>query len=101
VLQSAVERLASVTRTLLAERDAELRLANANAYLEAAGHVVIAWLWLDQLLVAAERDSSDFAAGKRQAARFFFAHELPRVMPLLELLEARDRTVLDMHDDWF
>ena len=100
-LQSAVERLASVTRTLLAERDAELRLANANAYLEAAGHVVIAWLWLDQLLVAAERDSSDFAAGKRQAARFFFAHELPRVMPLLELLEARDRTVLDMHDDWF
>jgi len=43
----------------------------------------------------------DFAAGKRQAARFFFAHELPRVMPLLELLEARDRTVLDMHDDWF
>jgi len=43
----------------------------------------------------------DFAAGKRQAARFFFAHELPRVVPLLELLEARDRTVLDMHDDLF
>ena len=31
-------------------------LANASAYMEAFGHVVIAWMWLRQALVAARKD---------------------------------------------
>jgi alkylation response protein AidB-like acyl-CoA dehydrogenase len=95
-----VDRLASVTHKLVSEPDVELRLANASAYLEAAGHVVVAWLWLDQLAAVA-RQSGDFYDGKRQAARFFFRHELPRVGPQLDLLGALDATVLEMRDDWF
>jgi butyryl-CoA dehydrogenase len=99
-LDAAVGRLASVTGRLLEEPDPEVRLANATIYLEAAGHVVIAWLWLDQLGAVSE-NRGDFYEGKRQSVRFFYAHELPRVHAQLDLLDALDRTALDMHEDWF
>jgi alkylation response protein AidB-like acyl-CoA dehydrogenase len=52
---------------------------NATPFLRAFGHVVVAWLWLDQALVAA-RDSADpFLAGKLRACRFFYECELPKV----------------------
>ena len=47
-----------------------MTLANSTAYLEAAGHVVVAWIWLQQALAAGDRDG-EFYAGKRQAARWF------------------------------
>ena len=60
-------------------------LANASIYLEAVGHIVIAWLWLEQLL-AAEAGSGVFYEGKRHACRFFFRHELPRTEAQFALL---------------
>jgi alkylation response protein AidB-like acyl-CoA dehydrogenase len=99
-LRGVVDRFDSVTRRLLSEPRPEVRLANSSAYLEAAGHIVVAWLLLDQL-DAAERGIGDFYDGKRQAARFFFSYELPRVDAQLDLLDALDRTVLDMRDEWF
>ena len=50
--------------------------------------------------MAGQRDEA-FYAGKRQAARFFFRRELPRVDPTLDLLDGLDRTTLDMRDEWF
>ena len=60
--------------------DVEAALANSVIYLEAFGHVVVAWIWLEQLLAANGR-SGDFYDGKRQAARYFFRYELPRTAP--------------------
>ena len=99
-LDNAVTRLATVTRRLLEERDPEVRLANAALYLEATGHIVVAWLWLDQLN-AVPKTPREFYDGKHQTARFFYAYELPRVHAQLEILEALDRTALDMHENWF
>ena len=99
-LQAAVERVVEVTAAVWAPRDAEGALANATAYLEATGHVVVAWMWLEQRLAAGEREDP-FYAGKRQAARWFFRHELPRVGPQLDVVAAGDRTALDMADAWF
>jgi butyryl-CoA dehydrogenase len=99
-LNAVVNRLSRVTRRLLSEPDIELRLANASVYLEATGHVVVAWMWLEQFEVA-ERGSGDFYEGKRQAARFFFKHELPRVTAQLDLMASLDRTVLEMRDECF
>ena len=48
--------------------DADVALANASVYLEAVGHVVVAWIWLEQLL-AATASTGDFYDGKRAAAR--------------------------------
>ena len=80
--------------------DIELALANATTYLDVAGHLVVAWLWLEQLLVASANEGA-FYDGKRQAARFFFRYELPRTGPQLDLLGALDRTTLAMQDAWF
>ena len=99
-LRLALERLAQVTGKLWESRDPESALANATVYLEAAGHIVIAWSWLEQFL-AAEGKDGDFYEGKRQAARYFFRFELPKTEPQLELLASLDRTTLEMQDSWF
>ncbi len=75
-------------------------LANASVYLEAFGHAVVAWIWLEQAC-AAHGKSGAFYDGKRQAARYFFRYELPRIGPQLDLLASLDATTLDMRDDWY
>ena len=75
-------------------------MANSVIYLEAVGHTVIAWMWLEQFTAAGENEGN-FYEGKRQAARYFFSYELPRTGPQLDLLEALDRTTVDMRPEWF
>jgi butyryl-CoA dehydrogenase len=96
-VDAALARLVSVTGTLWGTGDPALALANASAYLDAAGHTVVGWLWLEQAL-ATRDETSDFHEGKRAAARFFQRWELPRVHTWLDLLESLDRTVLDTPD---
>ena len=62
--------------------------------------MVLAWVWLEQLL-AADGRTGDFYDGKRQAGRFFFRWELPRTGPQLDLLESLDTTTLDAQPAWF
>ncbi len=57
-------------------------------------------MWLEQFLAAGDAHDA-FYEGKRQAARFFFRYELPRTGPLLDLVGERDRTALEMRDDWY
>ncbi|HPA88866.1 MAG TPA: acyl-CoA dehydrogenase [Quisquiliibacterium sp.] len=91
--------------------DVDRTLANASVFLEAFGHHVVAWLWLEQAIAAARaRDALPpqaadaeraFYDGKLQAARFFLRWELPRIGPMLDLLDSIDTTTLDMRDAWF
>jgi alkylation response protein AidB-like acyl-CoA dehydrogenase len=99
-LQLRMRRLADVTRTLWQAGDLQLTLANATVYLEAFGHIAIAWIWLEQALVA-ESSRSDFHKGKLSAARYFFHWELPKVDAQLDLLASLDSTTLDMQDACF
>jgi alkylation response protein AidB-like acyl-CoA dehydrogenase len=99
-LKTAWQRVTAVTASMFASGDVEAALANSVVYLEAFGHVVIAWMWLEQLR-AAHGHGGDFYDGKRQAARYFFNYELPKIAPQLDLLERLDRTTLDMRDAWF
>ncbi len=85
---------------MFASGDIDAALANSVVYLEAFGHIVIAWIWLEQLL-AADGKTGDFYDGKRQAGRYFFRYELPKTGPQLDLLHSLDRTTLEMHDAWF
>jgi butyryl-CoA dehydrogenase len=101
-----VARLIEVTTALagVGASDPEAFLADATEYLEAAGHIVIAWIWLEQVLALggrADDDSDAFAAGKLRAATYFLQRELPVVDAKFDLLAAGDRTTLDMRDDWF
>ncbi|MDT0274758.1 acyl-CoA dehydrogenase [Blastococcus goldschmidtiae] len=97
-LDAAVARLVAVTATLWGTGDPDLALANSHVYLEAAGHVVVAWLWLDQAL-ATGGGTGAFYDGKRAAARYFWRWELPRTGAQFDLLGSLDRTVLDTPAD--
>ena len=99
-LDTSWQRLVEVTMSMFASGDVEAAMANSAAYLEAFGHIVIAWMWLEQFL-ATDGHGGDFYDGKRQAARYFFRYELPRTTPQLQLLEALDRTTLEMRPGWF
>ncbi|MGE2715873.1 acyl-CoA dehydrogenase [Mycolicibacterium litorale] len=99
-LDAQWQRLVTVTTAMFASGDIEAAMANSVVYLEAFGHVMIAWMWLEQV-VAADGRSGDFYEGKRQAAQFFYRYELPKVGPQLDLLESLDRTTLEMRSSWF
>jgi hypothetical protein len=99
-LDQAVASLVATTRRLQAVPEPVRRLANASTYLEAFGHVVAAWIWLEQALVAGEAPGA-FYDGKRQACRWFFRSELPRTTAQFELLDRVDDTTLAMHDEWY
>jgi butyryl-CoA dehydrogenase len=99
-LHEAVQRLVDVTETLWAAGDIATTLANSTVYLEAAGHVVVAWMWLEQL-IAANDHHGDFYDGKRAAAQYFYAFELPKVGPQFDLLASLDRTTVDAQPSWF
>ncbi|GAS99773.1 acyl-CoA dehydrogenase [Mycolicibacterium canariasense] len=99
-LDAAWQRLVEVTGGMFASGDIEAAMANSAIYLEAFGHIVIAWIWLEQFL-AADGKHGDFYDGKRQAAQYFYRYELPKTAPQLDLLASLDRTTLDMRDEWF
>ncbi|WP_277401408.1 acyl-CoA dehydrogenase [Streptomyces marispadix] len=99
-LQESWDRVAKVTARVWGTGDPAKALANATVYLEAVGHVVVAWIWLGQFLATAGHDDA-FHRGKRQAARYFFRHELPRTGPQFDLLDSLDETTLQMDPDWF
>jgi butyryl-CoA dehydrogenase len=99
-LAAALQALGAATRAAWSTGVPEEALANATPYLQAFGHTVLAWLWLDVALACAARDD-DFAAGKRAAMRYFFAHELPKTGPWLAVVAAREATCRNMRDEWY
>jgi alkylation response protein AidB-like acyl-CoA dehydrogenase len=86
----------SVISTIETLRACEGRSAfdNATPFLWAFGHVVVAWLWLDQAVAAVAPVQSapadrDFVDGKLLACRYFFECELPKVDGLLTFVASR------------
>ena len=107
-LRQSADLLEQTTQQAWSAGTPESVLANATAYLEGAGHVVMGWIWLDLALAAVATPADSPAApatahrrGLLQAARYFFAHELPRVPVWLAPVALRNPVVLEMCDDWF
>jgi alkylation response protein AidB-like acyl-CoA dehydrogenase len=94
-------RLGKATKGAWATGVPEEALANATPYLQAFGHTVLAWIWLDVAVCAARATDSDAARGALQAARYFFHYELPKVPAWLGVVETRDDTCRLMQDAWF
>ena len=75
-------------------------LANAVPYLQAFGHTVIAWIWLD--VAASLGDNNSAAAqGRRAACRYFFRYELPKISAWLAVVRSRDATCADLPEEAF
>ena len=109
-LSAAITTIVDTTAALDALRasgDLNRALANATMYLDAFGHVVMAWVWLRQALVAlravptATGADVDFYRGKLNACQYFYRYELPKVAERCALLVRFDDTCLATDENWF
>ena len=101
-LAAALQRLGAATRSAWATGVPEEALANATPYLQAVGHVVLAWIWLELALALALAGRDDaFALGKRAAQRYFFAYELPKIDVWLGVVARREAVCRAMRPEWF
>jgi butyryl-CoA dehydrogenase len=79
-------------------------LANAVPYLQAFGHTVLAWIWLDVALASLRQGATQTVAaqaGRVRAAAYFYHYELPKIGAWLGVVSRRDPTCADMPEDAF
>jgi butyryl-CoA dehydrogenase len=88
-LLAITARLVEVTTQAATAGGGPEVMAEATAYLEGTGHLVIAWLWLEQWLAAHGKEGA-FYDGKRAATAYFFTRELPKVGLWLDTVAAHD-----------
>ena len=103
-LEAARARVVSATREAWSTGDPREALANAVPYMQAFGHTVLAWIWLDVALRSLEGDADaarPATAGRVGAARYFFHYELPKIGAWLEVVERRDPTCTALPEDAF
>ena len=98
-LAAALQQLGAATKAAWSTGVPEEALANATPYLQAFGHVVLAWIWLDVALRAAAQ--SDLHWGLRAAQRYFFDYELTKIGPWLQVVATRNDVCRTMQDAWF
>jgi butyryl-CoA dehydrogenase len=100
-LAQALQRLGAATRSAWATGVPEEALANATPYLQAFGHVVVAWIWLDLGLALSRGARGDDATrGRLAAMRYFFAYELPRVDAWLGPVARREPLPREVRAEW-
>jgi butyryl-CoA dehydrogenase len=98
-LAAALQKLGAATKAAWATGVPEEALANATPYLQAFGHVVLAWVWLDVALAA--QNHAAMKPGKQAAMRYFFAYELPKIDAWLGVVARREPLLREVQADWF
>jgi len=102
VLRRAIAQLTASVETLQAANDETEMMCNATNFLSAFGHTVLGFIWLSLVSALPGADvTEDAAAGRRAAARFFFAFEMPKIAAWLAPINAGDRLTVTMRDEWF
>ncbi|MDR2991730.1 MAG: acyl-CoA dehydrogenase [Burkholderiaceae bacterium] len=103
-LGTALDRIEAATRAAWASGNPAQALANAVPYMQAFGHTVLAWLWLDvaeRALALDARRTHSSTAGRLGAAAYFFHYELPRIGAWLGVVEQCDLTCAQLPEDAF
>jgi butyryl-CoA dehydrogenase len=98
-LAEALQRVSRSTKMAWSTGVPAEALANAVPYMQAFGHTVLAWMWLEVELASLSEGVSN--AGRRHAATYFFNYELPKISAWLNVVEARDMTCANMAEDSF
>jgi butyryl-CoA dehydrogenase len=99
-LRDALKQVGQATQQAWDGAEPAQALANAVPYLQAFGHTVIAWIWLDVAASLAGHDSPA-AQGRRAACRYFFRYELPKIGAWLNVVRSRDSTCADLPEEAF
>jgi butyryl-CoA dehydrogenase len=98
-LQQALQDITTATQAAWASGEPAVALANAVPYMQAFGHTVLAWTWLQVAL--ASQGEGDANLGRRNACQFFFHYELPKIGAWLQVVRQRDTTCADMPESAF
>lgn len=103
-LAQALQDVGAATKAAWATGNTQQALANAVPYMQAFGHTVLAWMWLELALAVQARDPglADAAQqGRMAAARYFFHYELPKIGAWLAVVRTRDMTCADLPEEAF
>jgi len=110
-LAKALQRVVQATKAAWSTGNPTEALANATPYLQAFGHTVLAWIWLDVVSATATEThlqpsvplgaEGAFRAGKLAAMRYFFHYELPKIDAWLAVVSSRDLTCANVAVDCF
>jgi alkylation response protein AidB-like acyl-CoA dehydrogenase len=100
-LGQALKDVSTATQAAWAGGNPVETLANAVPYLQAFGHTVLAWIWLDVALVAQRNASDKASVGRLAAAQYFFRYELPKIGAWLGVVSSCDQTCASLPEDAF
>ncbi|MBU7575076.1 MAG: acyl-CoA dehydrogenase [Hydrogenophaga sp.] len=100
-LGQALAQVGAATKAAWATGEPTDALANAVPYLQAFGHTVLAWVWLDVALAAHTAPDSNARTGRLAAMRFFFHYELPKIGAWLQVVSQRDQTCAALPEEAF
>lgn len=103
-LGKALHAVQAATQAAWATGNPQEALANAVPYMQAFGHTVLAWVWLEQALTVQAQDAALSVAanlGRMGALAYFYHYELPKTAAWLRVVGARDMTCAHMPLDAF
>ncbi|WP_302172791.1 acyl-CoA dehydrogenase [uncultured Hydrogenophaga sp.] len=100
-LGHALAQVGAATKAAWATGNPSDALANAVPYLQAFGHTVLAWIWLDVALTAQAAPEGAARTGRLAAMRFFFHYELPKIGAWLHVVSSRDQTCAGLPEEAF
>jgi len=104
-LDAAWQDVLTATQAAWTGGDAVKALANAVPYMQAFGHTVLAWMWLDVACAGAPHASapeiSPAQQGREAAMRYFFNYELPKTSAWLGVVARLDLTCANLPEEAF
>ena len=100
-LGKALQQVGSATKSAWATGNPSDALANAVPYMQAFGHTVIAWIWLDIALAEDAGAKNPESVGRAAAMRYFFRYELPKIDAWLKVVASREPTCAQMPEEAF
>jgi butyryl-CoA dehydrogenase len=99
-LSQALQKVVTTTQQAWSTGQAHEALANAVPYLQAFGHLVIAWMWLD-VNARCRGESCAAQVGRLAASQYFFRYELPKIDAWLSVVSHRDLTCANLDEASF
>ena len=99
-LNTALQKVIAATQMAWSSVQPQEALANAVPYLQAFGHLVLAWIWLD-VSASCRGSQTPAQTGRQAAAKYFYHYELPKIDAWLQVVSNRDMTCANLAEDAF
>ena len=103
-LGTALKQVSAATQSAWATGKPQDALANAVPYMQAFGHTVLAWIWLDVAIASQHSNATHSvaaSAGIQGATAYFYAYELPKITAWLAVVESRNLLCANLPEEAF